>query len=137
MPSPAQPGFTLIELLVVIAIIGILAALLLPALNSAKAKAHRIQCTSQMKQLGLGFNQYVMDHQDMNPPAAYSTGPYRYQLSWDDYLNEYIGNTAPRIPTSSWASPGRNSCPRFSNAQPTESRSRSITPRLASGGPTR
>jgi prepilin-type N-terminal cleavage/methylation domain-containing protein/prepilin-type processing-associated H-X9-DG protein len=87
-----RAAFTLIELLVVIAIIAILAALLLPALAAAKSKAYRIQCASQMKQLGLGFNLFNSDHDEKFPPACDRVNDY-LQLSWDDYLNQYIGNT--------------------------------------------
>jgi prepilin-type processing-associated H-X9-DG protein len=48
-----------------------------------------------MKQLGLGFSLWGDDHQDRFPPTAYATGDYQYQLSWDDYLNRYIGGTTP------------------------------------------
>ena len=67
-------GFTLIELLVVIAIIGILAALLLPALSRAKASAKQSACVNNLRQVGLGIRLYAEDNRDILPIAPNLTG---------------------------------------------------------------
>ena len=78
-PTQNNPagGFTLIELLVVIAIIGILAAMLFPVFSRARESARGIQCTSNLKQIGLAFMQYSEDYSGRYPIAG-------GEISWDD-----------------------------------------------------
>ncbi len=91
----SREGFTLIELLVVIAIIAILAAILFPVFATAREKARQSNCSSNLKQIGLGFTQYCQDYDEVTPYTIRSTNNTWGQtitplgLLLDPYIKSY------------------------------------------------
>lgn len=86
-------AFTLIELLVVVAIIGLLAAILLPALGRARAKAVQISCASNLKQLGNAMFMYADDYNEVLPSPTLvngnTAGCWFYEV--DNYISTQVG----------------------------------------------
>ena len=91
LPKSKTGAFTLIELLVVIAIIGILAALIFPALSGAKKKTNEIVCLNNLKQLGIAMNMYLHDNEDKLPYAAIQMADIDREMTWDSLLHRYLG----------------------------------------------
>ncbi len=89
-------AFTLVELLVVIAIIGILAALLLPALSNARRKAERTTCLNHLRQISVGIRMYSDDANDASPSPGSAASPTNFATLYSGYkllLKNYVGGS--------------------------------------------
>ena len=102
-------GFTLVELLVVIGIIAVLIAILLPALNRARRQSRTLACLSNLRQLGIGFQGYLSEHQG----KVWAYNPASYEGFWLSQIQPYIGQfkaggvaNCPETPDKTVSTPG-------------------------------
>lgn len=98
---PHAPGFTLLELVIVIAIVAILAILAIPLFSSMRARAQRVQCTVNLKNLGVGANLYVQQNGvwPQIQPTAGGDAPETYANAWIAALEPFS------VPRKTWICP--------------------------------
>jgi prepilin-type N-terminal cleavage/methylation domain-containing protein/prepilin-type processing-associated H-X9-DG protein len=90
--AEGRSGFTLIELLTVMAVLGIVAALLLPALGRVRGRAHGISCLHHLRQWGLATQLYAVDHDDLLPPEGTpNPGESATNVGWYVQLPRELG----------------------------------------------
>lgn len=102
-----KSAFTLIELLVIIVIIGILAAMLLPALNGARSKAQAMRCVNNLKQIGMAIALYEADNDEYIPRSTWATSATEGH-AWDSAILTYLSNNEQvfKCPKDNTAKPG-------------------------------
>ena len=127
-------GFTLIELLVVIAIIAILAAILLPALNSARERGRSASCLNTLKQMGNAASMYTGDFEDYIP------GGTAWGVSWTIKIGPYLGQPTTAVSTNGAPVYDRSVeipiflCPSMVNMQTVNSWNTTIEAAVGKGG---
>src|SRR3990172_8973393 len=99
-PGKPERGFTLVELLVVIAIIGVLIAMLLPAVQQAREAARRLHCTNNLAQMGKAMNNYESAHGHSPPGEIHSTGPaadFYEHCRWHQFIGIWMNAIFPQM----------------------------------------
>ena len=103
MPQPScRRGFTLLELVIVIGVVAILAVLAVPIISNLRKRAQRVQCTANLKNLGVGANLYLQQNNDIWPQIR----PAGAGVSAEDFANAWIAALEPfNIPRKTWICP--------------------------------
>ncbi|AHF90406.1 N-terminal cleavage protein [Opitutaceae bacterium TAV5] len=112
-----RSAFTLIELLTVIVIIGILAAIIIPVTVKVRSSARRVQCVSNLRQIGIGIANYVTDNKGILPGATYTSMTcFNNNGHLGQYIWEYMGNPkidgqgrSPNLACPAWYKPNLSS----------------------------